>query len=78
MFGTMFLGRHIEVLDVQCPRYSSEDSLSIDLTVKTNFRKQEMTFTATPTDPEPYGRIMFAAALSGQFGEIQPYNKEEI
>ena len=73
----LFLGRHIQVLDVKCPRYSSEDGLSIDLTVKTNYKEGEMEFTATPFDPEPYGRALFAAAFNGQFGEVQPYNKEE-
>lgn len=30
-------------------------------------------FTASPDDPEDYGRQIYAEAIAGQFGEITPY-----
>lgn len=31
----------------------------------------EVRFTASPEDPEPYGRELFAAARAGQYGKVQ-------
>lgn len=40
--------------------------------VKFNHCKHELPFTATATDIEPHGRILYQRLRSGEFGEIHP------
>lgn len=54
------------------PRYMNLEGSLIDITV-THERLGEINFTATLNDPEERGRVLYTAALQGDFGPIAPY-----
>jgi hypothetical protein len=45
----------------------------IDLTVKFLEFNEPVRFAATPTDPEEYGRQLYANAVRGDYGPVAPY-----
>ena len=55
------------------PAFVTADSNEIDLTVKFVEIAEELPFTATPFDPEPYGVELFNNAVAGDYGNIAPY-----
>ncbi|WP_206022731.1 hypothetical protein [Billgrantia bachuensis] len=59
-----------EILSVRDPQWVDENRTAINCWVRTNTLVQEVPFTATPYDPEPHGRELFARCLAGEFGDI--------
>lgn len=55
------------------PVYVNAEGTFINLIVKFEEFADEMPFGATPTDPEEYGRELYANAKAGQYGEVAPY-----
>jgi hypothetical protein len=55
------------------PIYVSENSQAINLTVKFVEFNEELPFTATSYDCEPYGVDLYNRAKAGEFGEVAPY-----
>ena len=55
------------------PVWANADQTAIDLTVRFAEIPEDLPFTASPTDAEPHGRTLFAAAVAGEFGPIAPY-----
>lgn len=55
------------------PKFSSEDDGMIDLIVKFDEFNEEVPFTANINDVMSYGRELYAKAMNGEFGEIEPY-----
>jgi hypothetical protein len=55
------------------PVYVTEQNDEIDLIVKFIEIADELPFTATPFDIEPYGVELYNNAVAGQYGEVAPY-----
>ena len=55
------------------PIMNNAEGTSILLTVKWEEFLEEMPFSATPTDPEPWGVDLFNRAKTGEFGEVAPF-----
>lgn len=49
----------------------------IDLMVKFHQYNEEMPFTSSPNDTEQYGRDLYQAAVSGDFGPIEDVQGEQ-
>jgi hypothetical protein len=55
------------------PKYNSEDQKQILLTVKFVEIAEELPFNATDFDCEEHGRILYANALNGDYGTVEPF-----
>ena len=55
------------------PVWANAEHTMIDLTIKWDGINEELPFTASPTDVEEHGRAIFAAAQSGEYGEVAEY-----
>lgn len=55
------------------PVYANATGTEIDMMVKFVEMANVLPFTATPEDPMPYGRELYANALTGKYGPIAPY-----
>jgi predicted metal-binding protein len=55
------------------PVWANAEHTCIDLTVKWVEIDEELPFTASPSDCEAHGRAVFAAAQSGDYGEIAEF-----
>jgi hypothetical protein len=55
------------------PKWANAEQTLIDITIKWDGIDEELPFTASPTDPEPHGRAIFATAQAGEFGPIAEY-----
>lgn len=55
------------------PVFVTADGNEIDLIVKFVEISDELPFTATPFDSEPYGVELFNNAIAGDYGNIAPY-----
>ena len=55
------------------PKWVDAEHTMIDLTIKWDSFPEELPFTASPNDVEEHGRLIFAAAAAGQFGEVAEY-----
>jgi len=55
------------------PQYMNSDGTQIDLLVKFAEVENELPFTATAKDDEPYCAELFNNAINGVYGEIAPY-----
>lgn len=53
------------------PRWASAAKDAIDMTIKWDGFPEELPFTAKPDDAEEHGRLLYAAALAGDFGVVQ-------
>lgn len=60
----------IEVLSIRDPQWADENHSAINCWIRTNTLSDEVPFTASPHDPEPHGRHIFARCLAGEFGKI--------
>lgn len=65
----------IEVISVSDPVWSNEQCTQINCRVRTSAYSEELPFTASPNDPEAHGRKIFRRCVSGDYGEIQPYEE---
>jgi hypothetical protein len=61
------------VQDVKNPIYANVDGTAINCDVKFDSFPNYLPFTATPTDPEEYGRQLYADLQAGKYGPISPY-----
>lgn len=61
------------IVDVECrdPKYNS-NGITIDIEMNHPIYGW-IPFTASPNDPEEYGRIIHQACLDGQFGTVAAY-----
>ncbi|URG13019.1 putative tail fiber assembly protein [Stenotrophomonas phage B2] len=65
----------IKVLSASGPRFSSEDKSAIDLMVLfSHLPGEEVPFTASKHDSAEHGRLLYVAALRGDFGPVQEYS----
>jgi hypothetical protein len=55
------------------PCWANAEQTLIDLIIKWAEYPGELPFTASPSDPEEYGRQIYAAAAEGQFGAVGAY-----
>ena len=62
----------MEIISAKNPVFSSADKSSIDLLVMFD-TLGEVPFTAHRDDVEEHGRVIYADALAGKFGDIAPY-----
>lgn len=53
-------------------KWANAEHTAIDMNVKFIHIDEIFPFTATPHDSEAHGRALYAAALSGQYGPINP------
>lgn len=60
------------VEDAKNPRYMNTYFNSILLDVKFKEFNDYVSFTAMPTDSEPWGRQLFADAEAGKYGRVKP------
>jgi hypothetical protein len=58
---------------IKDPVYSNKTGDSINCIIKFVEVPEELPFTATSYDPEPYGRQIYADLVAGQYGPIGPY-----
>jgi hypothetical protein len=58
---------------VKDPIWVNFEHTMIDLTIKWDNMNEELPFTASPNDCEEHGRVIFAAAVAGNFGPIAEY-----
>lgn len=66
----------IEVLSVRDPQWANEDKSQVHCWIRTNTLIGEVPFTAWKYDTEPHGRDVYARCLTGEFGEIAPFQPE--
>lgn len=56
------------------PRWAKADQSMIDCEITTSqFGYEVLPFTASPSDPEPHGRAIFADLVAGVYGPIAAY-----
>lgn len=55
-------------------KFSDDSGQRIDFLADIEGVGKGVPFTASNADPEPYGHDLYAAALSGTYGTITPYN----
>lgn len=60
------------VEDAKNPRYNNQMRNSISMDVKFKEFDDWLPFNAVPTDPEPWGRELFADAEAGKYGPVAP------
>ena len=58
---------------VKNPQWANSEQTLIDLVIKWDERAEELPFTASPTDSDEYGRVLFSAAVAGEFGPVAEY-----
>lgn len=58
---------------VKNPTWADAEKTIIDLTLKLDGMNEEIPFTANPNDIEEHGRLLFAAAIAGEFGPIADF-----
>jgi|SRR5690554_1155743 len=68
---------NIKILSVRDPKWVDENHTSINCLIRTNTLLGEVPFTASPNDPEPHGREIFAKCIAGDFGEIAPMGQPD-
>lgn len=63
-------------MDVQTSnlKWSNAQHTAIDMMCKFPNMSEFVPFTASPNDPETYGRELFSLASTGHLGPISPYN----
>jgi len=61
------------VESVKNPIYANADGTAINCDVKFDTLPDFVPFTATPTDPEEYGRQLYADLKAGVYGPISAY-----
>ena len=62
----------MKILNASTPRWANQESTCVELQV--DFEGiGVIPFGATPFDPEPHGRELFADAVAGEFGPIAEY-----
>ncbi|MFZ4220789.1 tail fiber assembly protein [Enterobacter ludwigii] len=59
-------------------RYSAPDNAMIDCIIGLSMAEDskdtlDVLFTASPDDPEEYGRQLYADLVAGKYGEVEPY-----
>lgn len=62
----------MQITNVTSPAWANAEHTLIDLVV-THSAFGEIPFSASPNDPEPYGRVLFTSAVAGEFGPIAEY-----
>ncbi len=62
----------ITITSVVNPVYVNVEETAINCTITTK-ELGVLPFTATSNDPEPHGRKLWVALLSGVYGTISPY-----
>ncbi len=68
----------IEILSVRNPQWVNDDHSAINCLIKTNTLCREVSFTASPYDPEPHGREIFAKCVAGEYGVIASSMKSRV
>lgn len=63
----------MHVLSATYPCWQNAEHTLLNLTVQFEHLPEPVPFTATPDDPEPYGRWLFAMARDGEFGPVAEY-----
>lgn len=58
---------------VKNPRFITQSTSAIELTVIFDALPEEVTFIAKPSDPEPHGRELYYKAIAGEFGPIAEF-----
>lgn len=59
--------------DVSNLVWADEAHTMINMDVFFLVLNEAITFTASPNDPEPHGRELYARAVAGDFGPVSPY-----
>jgi len=57
------------------PIYANEAGTAINCMVKFEEFPTALPFTASPNDPEEYGRQLYANLVAGVYGPVAPYVK---
>jgi hypothetical protein len=65
----------IQIKSVRNPIWSNNKKTAIDCIIKTNHLKEEVPFTASPNDPETYGKQLFEELITGKYGKIKENTK---
>lgn len=60
------------IIDVKNATWANEEHTQINVTI-TDTEYGDIPFTASPDDPEIHGRVLFNAAVTGEFGMIAEY-----
>lgn len=63
------------IIDAKNPRYIAPDAIDIDVKW-TSSNGEYIPFTASSTDPEPHGRMLFEQAKNGKFGAVTPLDEK--
>jgi hypothetical protein len=58
---------------IKNPVWANAAHTMIDLTIKWVEFHEELPFTASPNDVAEHGRLIFASAVAGEFGEVAAY-----
>ena len=61
-----------DIPGIKNPVFSNADGTAIDV-IMTHDIYGDIPFTATQYDKEERGRVIYAAAINGEYGEIAPY-----
>lgn len=64
----------MKILDVKNPEYVSHDGSLINLEVLFESIGYPVLFTASPTDSEAHGRLLYTEATKGTYGPIKAYS----
>jgi len=55
------------------PVWANAQNTAINILAQFDTFADPMPFTASPTDPEQYGRDIYARAVADEFGVVAPY-----
>lgn len=63
-----------QLTSLTSPRWADQANTVIDCNITTSqFGNEVLPFTASPNDPEPHGRAIFADLVAGKYGAIADY-----
>lgn len=60
----------MNLISASNPVWADSDQTVINLTVRFAEIDEDLPFAASPNDPEPHGRNIYARAIAGEFGTI--------
>jgi hypothetical protein len=58
---------------VSNPIWANQEHTIVNCTLTDKITGQQFEFSASPLDPEPYGRQIYENCINGIYGPISPY-----
>lgn len=62
----------MNVISARSPKHTAQGGIELMVRFE-KFSNEDLPFHAHPSDPEPHGRELYARAMAGDFGPVEPY-----